>query len=239
MYCHKCGFITKGIETKCPYCGTKFADDKKIDQKFYMFNWFEVSPRQLISIVCFNVFALMCILDLVFIYAYPEINYHLTPYSFLAIFGVLFLFNEFIYPSNNINKLLFLKYIGFCLAFSILMMISYPAWIDGFELFGKDTFLLAFGYFYPCMITFAFIFGGVRLLVIKNYNVFSTFFYVLLLNLMSLVLFILSFINGLPFKEDSICLLFIYVNFAITVIFSLNALIFTIYRMKSRFSIKS
>ena len=241
MYCQKCGFITKGIETKCPYCGAKFVQDNKIDQKFYVFHSFEISIRQIIFIVCLNLFALLCILDLVFIYAVPKINYHLTPYGFLGIFGFLFLFNELIFKSVNKNRLLFLKYIGYCLGFSILMMISYPSWInaDEFKLFGLDLFTLTFGYFYPVMVICGFVFGAIRLLVIKNFNVFSTFFYILLLDIFSLILFILSFIDTLPFVNEPIALLLIYINFAVSIIFSLNALVFTIYRMKSRFSLKS
>lgn len=239
MYCRKCGFITKGIEDRCPYCGAKFIKDKKIDEKIFMFSWFEVSIRQIIFLIAFNLFALFCILDLVLIYASPLINFHITPWSFLSIFGILYLFNEFIYPSNNTNRYLFLKTLGLAISFSTLFMVSYPSWIEGYTLFNKSSLVLTFGYFYPCFITMLFLVSAIRFIVLKNFNVFSTFFYVSFLLVFSLVLFILTFIDGVGLNSDNIAKLIIYINFALTLVFSINALIFAVFRMKSRFSTKS
>lgn len=237
MYCKKCGFISKGTETKCMYCGTPFTEEKKIDDKMYVLKWCALTTRQLITILCFNAFVVFFITDIILIFAFDQTyNYHLTPWSFLAIFGLLFIFNEFIMPSNNKNRLLFIKATSFFISFSILFMLSYPSWIEGYKLLNYSSFFISFGYFYPSVIILIYIVGLIRFIIKRNYNVFSNFFYISFLFIWSLILFILTFIPSIEFYKDMACKLFIYICFAVSCLFAVNGLVLAILKMNTKFN---
>lgn len=256
MYCHKCGFITKGVEDKCPYCGTPFSKPAPLDEKRFMLRWAEISTRQLISIIIANLFALICIIDIALVFLGPRHNYHLSPWAFLSLFGALFLINEAIAPRQNSNRLLFLKAFGFGLAFMLILMFSYPSWVrmspEGtqvsaigaggyppyFPLFGMSSYSLCFGYIAPVFLSLLFLFGLARYIAIKNFNVFSTFFYVLILLVCSAVLFIMTFIPQCGLSRDENSCIIIYVCFALNLLCAINAGIFSSLRMKSRFATK-
>lgn len=234
MYCKKCGFITKGDETKCPYCGTELYQEDGIDKKICFFDWFEISIRKLICVILFDLFATTAVVDIVLISIFG-IDIHLTPWSFLLIFGAIFAFGEISISSKKTNRFLLLKSLLYFTAFSVLFILSYPPWL-GYAFFGKSSFILVFGYYFPIMVALHFVLGFTRFFIIRNFNAFSTFFYVLILMLFSATLFVLDFIPAVGLALDVGAKWTINISFALSVLFSINAAMFSIFFLKSRFS---
>jgi hypothetical protein len=234
MYCKKCGFITKGDETKCPYCGAALDQEGGIDRKICVFDWFEISIRKLICVILFDLFATIALVDVLLI-SILGIEIHLAPWAFLVIFGTIFAFNEIGLSNKNTNRFLLLKSLLYFTAFAVLFILSYPSW-NGYAYFGKSSFILAFGYYFPTMVVLHFFLGFTRFFLKKNFNAFSAFFYVIILTLFSSSLFFLVFIPaaGLTFDEGAKWM--INVSFAASLLFSINAMMFSVFFLKSRFS---
>lgn len=235
MYCKECNFIMRGVGNKCPYCGSYFEKEQFLDQRINFFNWLFLTVKQLLFILALNIFVIFMIVDIILVIA-VEINIHLTPWSFLVIFTILFFMCDFILKSANKNKLLFLKSFLILIIFSILIMISYQKeTVFNLEIEQK---ILLLGYYYPLVILFEFLAGIVRFLTIKKFNIFSTFFYVLILVVFATVLFILSFVSEIGINSVPQARLLIYICFAISIVIAINVLALTILKMRSRVSIE-
>lgn len=240
MYCKNCGFITRGHETSCPYCGTKYEKEKFYDQRFIFCNWFETSIHTLVNIAATNLFLIFVILDLI-LYFVPSIkaNYNLSFYGFVIIYGLVFIVNDLIFAKDYHRNFYFLKVYGYVIVASIIMMLSFPSWdatikpaFDIFSLTGTSSFSISFGYVYPCLIIGLILVGTIRFIAYRNLNIFSSFFYVLILLCSSLIIFIMSFFDVLGFSD--IQRILIYISFGLTIIVLLNCAIFFTLKFRTR-----
>lgn len=252
MYCSKCGFITKGNEANCPYCGTNFVNGRKLDQKIYFLNWFEITPRQILSIAAINLFILAIVIDIIILNTLGT-SFHVTPWAFMAIFMPLYFLDVFA-PKNNIRKFLFFKTLFLFSAFPPLLFISY-GW-DSTIFFNTNLVLLSFGFYYPILCVTLLSAGLLRFIFIKNFNSFSTILYVLISLFFVTGIFISTFVPSSVFSQGALIENPIYqltinqqiqraanicvdISFAICVLFFINTIIFIVLKLKSAFSIRS
>ena len=231
MYCRNCKFIVKGPATRCPYCGSEFEKPEFLDKKIYLFHWVYLSVRQLLFIISVNLYVLFLIADIILMQM--SINIHLMFYGFIAIFGLLIILCDFVLKSVNKNKMMFLKSFIFFSFISVLLSLSYRN-----DIFGKSIEVFLFGYYYPIVILIEFFSGMIKFLVIKKFNLFSTFFYVLFLVVFSTVLFILTFVGHNPFQQDIYACLLIYISFALSIVMAVNALVLGVLKMQSAVNIE-
>lgn len=94
MKCNCCGFVTRGNELKCPYCGEPYEKPYFLDKDVFFFNWFYVSMKSIIFVLSVNIFAIALILDVVI----SSVNNHspivLSFYFFCNIYEFVYT-NEF------------------------------------------------------------------------------------------------------------------------------------------------
>ncbi len=233
MYCKKCGFITKGKEKKCPYCGNIYSDMSYIDQKKVYFNWLEISPRQIINICLINIFFLLIIIDAI-LFANSKVNYHITPWTFIVIFSILIIFNSFVPLNRKRFNYLFLKSVFFLIFSGIFLMYSYA----GGNFLKAEVTHNVFGYYYPIGMMVIVFLGIIKVFAQQKYNMLSTFFYVLISVIFSTVLFILTMTNSFGLAADTTTNIINIISFAFVLLISFNNLIFSYLRIKSKFSIR-
>ena len=233
MYCKKCGFINKGIETHCPYCGAEFESLKTLDKKINFFNWFFISVRHFIVLCGINLFLVLIGLNIVF-NVILDINVPILPWGFLGIFGFITILNNFILKSNKKEKLLFWKSMLLAIGFSIIFLLSYSdndlSWMH------ITRWQLLLGYYYPILSMLIFILGFINFVLKKEFNVFSNFFYVLFLVVLSALNFGLSFIPSLGLAKIQSAQLIIYCSFIFTIFAAFNVIMFCIFRMRSKWN---
>lgn len=237
MYCRHCGFITKGVESKCPYCGTPYVEEDRLDKKRFPFNWFAISLRQTLFLLGANAFLICSILDAVLALSGPKENFHLSFYSYVLSFGVLFLLNEFIIPKKGVPRLFFYKAMSYFLGGAAVFMLSFPSFGQSPDrIYGYTSFSLCFGFFFPCLIMATLLIGGIRYLLARRFNVWGVFVYLLFLFLFSAICFAMTFFYD--YENDSLASLLNYVCFGVTCLFGFNALIFSIFRLKTKFGVR-
>lgn len=234
MYCKKCGFITRGHEKSCPYCGEIYEPKGKYDKPITFLNWFEISPRVLVELILTNIYIILVIADIILIYGLDNsINVHLSFYGFIAIYGLIFIFHDFLFPKDRRRNFYFLKTYSFVVLAGIIMMLSFPSWNnDLLPLINISSFNFCFGYLYPSLIIFLVLTGTCHFFIHKFFNIFSTVFYVLILIFSGLTLFIMAFFPSLGF--NTINRILIYISFGTAIFTMINLAIVFSLKLRTR-----
>lgn len=232
MYCEKCGFITKGKEQFCPYCGHEYKTLNPLNRKKKYFNWLEISPKQIINILSLNIFFILCSISVII--KYNANNYsHIMPWSFIVIFGFLIAFNYYINLKEKKSSHLFLKLILFLIISGALLSVSYGG--NAFETEKCTHFV--FGYYFPIGIGIIIFLNFLRLFVEKQCNLISVFFSALTLTILSLLLFILTLNNVFQLASDFITQLINIISFSLVVLIFFNSVVFAYMKLKHNLSI--
>ncbi len=229
MYCTKCGFVTRGIEEKCPYCGTNFVPEKKIDHKLMFLGWLEVSPRQLVKLVCFNLIFAAVVVDLILNFGFDVTHLHFTPWMFFGVCSFLFLFNGLIFR-NRKPKVYFLNSLGFIFTFLATLILSY----QNATLYGHDLLFWSFGCILPIYVLVVYLCSTIYFIVKRKYNIWSTFFYLIILFLISTTLFVFTLVNLFGIKDSTFASVINYVSFVASLISIINGFILSYLQIKSK-----
>ncbi len=234
MYCKKCGFITRGNENSCPYCGETYDTKGKYDKPISFVNWFEISPRVLVDLILTNLYIIFVITDIVLIYGIDNsTNLHLSFYSFICIYGLIFIINDLLFPKERRRNFYFLKTYFFVILSGFIMMLSFPSWNnDLLPIINISSFHFCFGYLYPCLIIFLVLAGTFHFFIHKFFNIFATVFYILILIFSGLALFIMAFFPDLGFNNVNRIL--IYISFGTAIFTMINLAIIFYLKLRSK-----
>lgn len=229
MYCKKCGFISRGIEEKCMYCGTPYLPEKKYDHKIMFMGWLESSPRQIVKMLTYNLVFIACIVEFILNLGYGIKNIHVAPWTYAGLMGALFIVNDILFRSHR-PKMYFLKSFGFYVTFALLSILSYGNMTVG----GHDLLFWCFGIVSPSYIIAVYVISAIYFIVKKKYNLWSTFFYMLLLSALSIMLFVFTLCNVCGIKNSDAASIINYVSFISTIIAILNGFMLSYFQIKSK-----
>ena len=231
MKCNCCGFVTRGNELKCPYCGEPYEKPYFLDKDVFFFNWFYVSMKSIIFVLSVNIFAIALILDVVI----SSVNNHspiVYPFIFFVTFMSLYILTNFILKTRK-NRHKLLNYLLIVTIFSVLFTFAYA---NNNNIFNAhlNSYQMMIGYFYPISIDIAVVVGIIRFLVKEQYDILKIFSFSILLFVFSAFYFGISFIPSLKLHSNTISNLIIYLSFAFTALISFNALLICKFRLSNK-----
>ncbi len=231
MYCKKCGFITKGKESKCPYCGTEYETSEKLNQKLFLFDWLEISPRQIINLVLINIFIIIAVVDLI-LSINLSLNYHLTPWAFAGIFAFLLIFNGIVSGASISSGISFLKTFLYVLFLGGIILISY----QNQKLLNYPSYVFVLGFLYPIGVFVITLVRSIKTFAEKKYNMLSSVFCSCFTITLSSVLFAFALTNTFQLGDDMATRLVCILSFAFVLLVSFNSAVFSYIKIKSKFT---
>lgn len=231
MYCCKCGFITKGKDLLCPYCGSKYQKEKKLDKRIVISNWLNLTILQIIKIIVLNLFFAISIIEY-FLYLYKSINYHLCPWIFLLFSFAIFLLSVFFSSSNSNHKNLWIKLMLISVIFGILSFFSYY----NQNLFGIKSSLLIIGLFYPISFLIIQISCVISKLINKKYDAIKIILEIIVFFCSSLVLLMFDIANLFNIQSTMFSNVLIIANFTVSFFIMVNMIALLIIGIRSNFS---
>ncbi len=231
MYCKKCGFITKGKETRCPYCGSEYETSEKLNQKLFLFDWLEISPRQIINLILINIFIVIAVIDLI-LNINLSLNYHLSPWAFAAIFAFLLIFNGIVSGASISSGLTFLKTFCYVLFLGGIILISY----HNQKLFDYSSPVFVLGFLYPIGVFAITLVRSIKTFMQKKYNMLSSIFCSCFTITLSTILFVFALTNTFHLGDDVATRLVCILSFSFVLLVSFNSAVFSYIKIKSKFS---
>ena len=229
MRCEKCGFVFLSNGKKCPRCGNTLSRQIFYEKEINLFNWTTISVKMLIYFIIINLFLFYLISEII-INNVTNYNLKLSPWIFLSVFLFAYLFFNYFFDYKH-SKKLNIKFVFLMFIFSLLWMVSYRD-IENVSAFTNWEIL--FGFMIPTMVFIDIIFSIIYFIVFKKFDIFSIIFNGVILSIISLVSFGLSFVPNFAVGTNSFLRLYSLMLYSFNLIVLLNSFIVSGFKIRNR-----